>query len=260
MFLCAQTALFLTSVKEMMKSLIFVKTKEKQPLLCHISIILRTFADKLLFNKYMDNKKNKFIAVAYKLYTGEGDERHLVEETKQGQPFSFISGFGFALDKFEDIITETAQGQDFSFTLTKDEAYGDYHDDYVLDLERDVFSINGHFDHEHIYKDAIVPLQNEEGHRFNGRVVEVGEEKVKIDLNHPLAGETLHFKGTVLENRDATEAEVNHLMKHLAGGCGCGSCGGDCGGNCGGDCGGCGDDGCEHEHHHEGGCGCGHCH
>ena len=140
----------------------------------------------------------------------------------------------------------------YNITLVIDEAYGDYHDEYVLDLERDVFSINGHFDHEHIYKNAIVPLQNEEGHRFNGRVLEVGEDKVKVDLNHPLAGEELHFEGTVLENRDATEAEIQHLMKHLTGGCG-GNCG-DCGGGC--------DDGCDcdHDHHHDGGCSCGHCH
>ncbi|MBR6417770.1 MAG: FKBP-type peptidyl-prolyl cis-trans isomerase [Bacteroidales bacterium] len=191
----------------------------------------------------MEEKKNKYVAVAYKLYTTDENGSHLVEETKEGQPFSFISGFGFALDKFEEIIVQTPQGQEFDFTLSQEEAYGEYHDDYVLDLARDVFSINGKFDHEHIYKDAIVPLQNEEGQRFNGRVLEVGEEKVKIDLNHPLAGESLHFKGQVLENRDATEAEVNQLVKHLTGGCGCGSCGGDCGGNCGGNCG-------------EGGCGC----
>ena len=191
----------------------------------------------------MEEKKNKYVAVAYKLYTTDENGSHLVEETKEGLPFSFISGFGFALDKFEEIIVQTPQGQEFDFTLSQEEAYGEYHDDYVLDLARDVFSINGKFDHEHIYKDAIVPLQNEEGQRFNGRVLEVGEEKVKIDLNHPLAGESLHFKGQVLENRDATEAEVNQLVKHLTGGCGCGSCGGDCGGNCGGNCG-------------EGGCGC----
>ena len=191
----------------------------------------------------MEEKKNKYVAVAYKLYTTDENGSHLVEETKEGLPFSFISGFGFALDKFEEIIVQTPQGQEFDFTLSQEEAYGEYHDDYVLDLARDVFSINGKFDHEHIYKDAIVPLQNEEGQRFNGRVLEVGEEKVKIDLNHPLAGESLHFKGQVLENRDATEAEVNQLVKHLTGGCGCGSCGGDCGSNCGGNCG-------------EGGCGC----
>ena len=195
----------------------------------------------------MDNQKNKYVAVSYKLYTNDETGRHLVEETREGQPFCFISGFGFALDKFEQIITATPQGEKFNFTLSVDEAYGAYQQEYVLDLERETFCINGHFDHEHIYKDAIVPLQNEEGHRFNGRVLEVGEEKVKIDLNHPLAGEALHFEGTVLENRDATEEEISHLMKHLAGGCGC-NCG-DCEGGCD-----------SHEHHHDGECGCGHCH
>ena len=47
----------------------------------------------------MEEKKNKYVAVAYKLYTTDENGSHLVEETKEGQPFSFISGFGFALDK-----------------------------------------------------------------------------------------------------------------------------------------------------------------
>lgn len=190
----------------------------------------------------MENQKNKYVAVAYKLYTNDENGKHLIEETKDGQPFNFISGFGFALDKFEELITNTPQGEDFNFTLTKEEAYGDYHDDYIIELGRDIFSIDGRFDSEHIYKDAIVPLQNQEGQRFNGRVLEVGTEQVKIDLNHPLAGEELHFEGTVLENRDATEAEINQLVKHLTGGCS--GCGGSCSGNCGGSCGDCGEGGC----------------
>ena len=193
----------------------------------------------------MENKTNKYMAVSYRLYTCDDNGKHLVEETKEGQPFQFISGFGIALDAFEELVTKTAEGEPFSLSLTKEQAYGDYRQDFVLDLERETFCINGHFDHEHIYKDAIVPLQNEEGHRFNGRVLEVGEEKVKIDLNHPLAGETLLFEGNVVVNRDATEEEVNHLVKHLTGGCGC-SCD-DCEG------------GCEGHDHHEG-CGCGHRH
>ena len=189
----------------------------------------------------MDNKNNKFVAVSYRLYSIDDSGRHLVEETKEAQPFTFISGFGITLDAFEANILPLATGQEFSFQLSKDQAYGDYHDDYVLDLDRQMFFVDGRFDGEHIYKDAIVPLQNEEGQRFNGRVVEVGSEKVKIDLNHPLAGETLLFEGHIVESRDATEQEVNSLIKHLTGGCGggCGgNCGGDCGGSCGGDCGG----------------------
>ena len=63
-------------------------------------------------------------------------------------------------------------------------------------------------------------------------------------------GKTLNFKGEIKENRDATEEEIQHLIKHLTGGCsGCGHHHGD------GECGGCGD-----HHEHGDGCGCGHCH
>ena len=200
----------------------------------------------------MENK-NRFMSISYKLYIDEDGAKRLVEETKDGQPFQFISGFGIALDAFEQQLTSLEVGAVFDFALTKDQAYGDYHDELLMELERDVFSINGHFDHEHVYQDAIIPLQNEEGNRFYGHVVEIGEEKVKVDLNHPLAGETLYFKGEVLENREATEDEIDHLMKHLAGGCGghCGDCEGGCGHDHDHDC-------CDH--HHEDGCGCGHCH
>ena len=200
----------------------------------------------------MENK-NRFMSISYKLYIDEDGAKRLVEETKAGQPFQFISGFGIALDAFEQQLTSLEVGAAFDFALTKDQAYGDYHDELLMELERDVFSINGHFDHEHVYQDAIIPLQNEEGNRFYGHVVEIGEEKVKVDLNHPLAGETLYFKGEVLENREATEDEINHLMKHLTGGCGghCGDCEGGCGHDHSHEC-------CDHQH--EDGCGCGHCH
>ena len=198
----------------------------------------------------MENSKNRFMSISYSLYIDEDGNKRLVEKTNEGQPFQFISGFGIALDSFENEMIPLAKGASFDFSLTKDQAYGDYRNELVQELGREVFSINGHFDHEHIFQDAIIQMQNEEGNRFNARVLEVGEEKVKIDLNHPLAGETLYFKGEVLENREATEDEINHLMKHLTGGCGggCASCNHDCEGDC------------DHEHNHEGGCGCGHCH
>lgn len=200
----------------------------------------------------MENN-NRFVSISYSLYIDEDGEKRLVEKTTDDKPFELITGFGIALDSFEQQVTPLEKGAKFDFSLTKDEAYGDYRDDLLMELGRDVFSINGHFDHEHVYQDAVIQMQNDEGNRFYGRVVEVGEEKVKIDLNHPLAGETLYFKGEVLENREATEDEINHLMKHLTGGCGghCGDCEGGCGHDHSHEC-------CNHQH--EDGCGCGHCH
>ena len=184
------------------------------------------------------DKKNQYIEVSYQLYVDGEQGQEMMEEASKERPFQFITGYGVALDAFEQQVAGLAKGDSFDFAIPKEQAYGDYDEEHVLDLEREIFCINGHFDHEHIYEDAIIPLQNENGQRFYGRVVEVGEEKVKVDLNHPLAGETLYFKGTVLESREATAKEIEHLAAHLSGDCSCGchhdhDCSGDCEGGCG---------------------------
>ena len=197
----------------------------------------------------MEKKHNMFMAVSYTLYTVDGENREKIEEAPTTKPFEFISGFGVTLDDFEKNIVELEPGAQFDFELTKEQAYGDYEEERVLDLDRSIFQINGHFDHENIFVDAIVPLQNEEGNRFYGRVMDITDDKVKMDLNHPLAGKTLNFKGRVLEKREASNQEIQNLVNFLSGegGCGCGDCGG-----------GCGDHECDGHHDH--GCGCGHCH
>ena len=126
--------------------------------------------------KIMDKPQNKYIAVAYKLYTAENGESNLVEEATEERPFQFISGFGVTLDAFEKEIAGLEPGAEFDFELTKDEAYGDYEEAHVLDLDREMFCINGHFDHEHIFKDAVVPLQNADGNRFFGRVLDISDD------------------------------------------------------------------------------------
>ena len=197
----------------------------------------------------MENKHNMFVAVSYTLYTVDGEKKEKIEEAPASKPFEFITGFGVTLDEFEKQIAQLDKGADFEFQLSKEQAYGDFEQERVLDLDRSIFQINGHFDHENIFEGAVVPLQNEDGNRFYGRVLEIGADKVKMDLNHPLAGKTLCFSGKVIDKREATNQEIQNLVNFLSGehscgcGCGCDDCGGDC-----------------DDHHRDGGCGCGHCH
>ena len=196
----------------------------------------------------MDNKQNnKYISVSYQLYSiDDNGAKHLEEQTQQGRPFQFISGFGFALDAFERQVSALEQGAKFDFTLTPAEAFGEYDAEGVHKLKRELFTINDHFDHENIYAGAVITLMDAEEHRFMARVMKVEDDGVTIDTNHPLAGQTLQFTGVVLENRDATNEELQHMLNHMGHeGCGC-----DCD-----DC-----EGHDHEHHHGHECGCGHCH
>lgn len=228
----------------------------------------------------MYKKQNKYVAVAYKLYAISDGNTEMVEEATADKPFQFITGFGITLDEFENQVYDIEKGGAFDFHLTCEQAYGQHEQDRVLALEKSVFSINGHFDHDNIYKDAVVPLQNEDGNRFLGLVLDVTDDNVVIDLNHPLAGCELNFKGTVIENREATNAEIEGMLNRMseeAGGCCCHHdhnhdgehecCGGHGHGECGHHhhdgnhecCGGHGHGECGH-HHHDGECCGGHHH
>lgn len=186
---------------------------------------------------------NKYVTVAYELYTDNDKGIHeLVEKAPIEHPFQFISGLGIALDSFENKILALTEGEAFDFVLKVDEAYGPYEQDHVIELPKETFAINGRFDKDMVYPGAVLPLVNADGMRFQGLVLELKDNTVIIDLNHPLAGKGLHFKGQVVTMRDATNEEIQALINHE----GC-NCGGDCEGGCEGGCGG---------HHHEHGEGC----
>ena len=196
----------------------------------------------------MDQKKNRFLSVVYELYTVADGKTTLEEQTGTERPFEFITGFGIALDAFEQKLMDVEKGTKFDFTLEPTEAFGEYIPEGKHKLSRDIFSINGHFDHDNIFEGAVITLMGEDDQRFMAKVLKIEEDGVTVDTNHPLAGKSLQFKGEVFENREATDEEIQHLIKHLTGGCsGCGHH----------------HEGCDHEgcgHDHEDGCGCGHCH
>ena len=185
---------------------------------------------------------NAVVNAEYELYVdGENGELELMERATSEQPLNFIYGIGMMLPKFEQNLNGLETGDSFDFTISNEEAYGPYDDEAVIELERAVFEIDGKLDEEMVFEGNVVPLMDSEGNRLQAQVVSVNDTHVTVDLNHPLAGENLHFKGKVIEVREATEEELNAL---LGGGCGCGD--------------GCGDDcGCNDDHNHSHGCGCG---
>ncbi len=179
----------------------------------------------------METAENKYITVAYKMYMTEDGEREFGEEATMEHPFQFISGLGLTLDAFENAVKDLQEGEEFDFTIPCADAYGEYDEEHVLELPKEIFLIDGKFDSERIVPDAVIPLMTSEGQRINGTVVEVKDNVVVMDMNHPLAGCDLNFVGKVVTNRPATNEEVAEMARVLSGGCGggCGSCGGGCG-------------------------------
>lgn len=181
---------------------------------------------------------NKYITVAYRLYTIEDSEEdeEPVEVANRRHPFQFISGLNLVLPLFESNIVNLESGDEFDFIIPCKDAYGEFNEELMFDVPETVFMVDGKIDFNYVHEGAVVPMMGEDGSRFNATIIELKKDAVTIDLNHPRAGQDLHFKGNVIESRPATNEEISEMLNTTSE---CAGCGGECGsGGCGG-CGGC---------------------
>ncbi|MDR1161239.1 MAG: FKBP-type peptidyl-prolyl cis-trans isomerase [Tannerellaceae bacterium] len=179
---------------------------------------------------------NKFVSVTYDLNVGEDEERELMERATTEAPLRFIFGTGMMLPAFEDELKGLEVGSAFDFTISPADGYGDFKEEYMMELPKTIFEIEGRFDSDMVKEGNTVPMMDADGNRMNGSVMEVKEDVVVMDFNHPLAGETLHFTGEVIDVHDPTEEEIASMSS--GGGCSCGcGCGED---DCSTGCNGCG--------------------
>lgn len=198
--------------------------------------------------------KYAMVTLTYNLHVDD-ENGELVEQATEAHPLQFLYGAGAMLPKFESQLAGLREGEPFNIKLGKNDAYGEVNEDAVVELPKHVFIVGGNFDNELVKIGNTVPMMSSNGQRLNGLVLEVNDDVVTMDFNHPLAGEDLYFSGKVMALREASDEEVAQILSGSHGGCGCGSgSGGGCGSGCGDE--GCSDDSCGTEHSH-GGCGCG---
>lgn len=182
-------------------------------------------------------EKNRVVSLVYELRVDDS-KGEVIESLTDEKPLTFIFGNGSLLPKFEDNINGLKVGDKFNFGLKSEDAYGLATEDAVVDIPKNVFEVEGEFDEEMVKVGNAIPMMDGDGNRLNGVVVEVNHETVKMDFNHPLAGDDLYFSGKVTDIRDATSEELTHghIHGHSHGGGGCGegceSDGGGCCGNC----------------------------
>jgi len=157
----------------------------------------------------MKIKPQHVVSLTYDLYVDQDGSEVLEESATQEQPLTFLFGAGQMLPKFEENLSELSTGDDYEFRLSAADAYGEYDEEAVANLPLEMF--NG-TDVPEI--GSILPLQDNNGNRFQGQVVSVSEDSVIVDLNHPMAGQELHFKGNILNVRPATPEELSHGHAH----------------------------------------------
>ena len=156
----------------------------------------------------MKIEKNSVVSLRYELINAEGNGEIL---EKVEDPISYLhGGYDGIFPLVEEALHGKRVGDNISVTLQPDDAFGEYEHELVEVEARSAFP-----------EDTAVGMQFEGAPEESDdedfilyTVVEVGDDEVTVDGNHPLAGKTVTFNCTVTSVRPATEEELEHGHVH----------------------------------------------
>jgi len=149
--------------------------------------------------------KDLVVSLAYTLkVAGE-----VVDEADASDPLLYLHGHKNIVPGLESALAGMKVGESKTVVVKPKDGYGDYNEDDVEIVPRSEFP-------EEIPLKAGVEIliEDEEGDEASATIVEVTQDKVKLDFNHPLAGKELQFEVTVLDLRLPTEDELEHGHAH----------------------------------------------
>ena len=161
----------------------------------------------------MEISKNKIASLSYTL---KNDDGQILDQADKEKPFLYMHGTGGIIKGLENALENKSVNDSFNLIVAPEDAYGKRDPSLTEAVPRTMFE--GISD-ENLVAGAQFHAQTGHGKQII-TIADIEGDMVKIDANHPLAGETLHFDVEVLDIRDATEDEIAHGHPHMPGGCG----------------------------------------
>jgi len=148
-----------------------------------------------------------------------------VIDSSGAKPLEYLQGHHNIIPGLERALTGMQVGEARDVEVAPADAYGEYDPDAVYVLPKSQFPPSFNLE-----IGAALRVRADDGHVLSARIVHIDGDNVKIDLNHPLAGKTLHFRASIAAVRPATEDEL--AAGRLGGSCSsCGTSDG-CSGSC----------------------------
>lgn len=136
-------------------------------------------------------KENNTVKVHY---TGKLADGQVFDTSEGKEPLAFTLGEGRLIPGFEKGLIDMKLNEKKTINLTKDEAYGDPREDLIIEVPKSELP-------QEMTPEVGMGLvsRTPEGQEMNLMVVEVRDETVVLDGNHPLAGKDLIFDLEVVE-------------------------------------------------------------
>lgn len=147
------------------------------------------------------------VSLDYVLSLADGQE---IDRSESDFPLQFVQGRGQIISGLESKLYGLAIGEQKQVTVAPSDGYGEIDPDDFADFQRDAFPQDFDFKEG----EDIQVQDPDSGQMKTAYVSEIGPDTVKLDFNHPLAGETLHFEVTVVALRMPTAEELAHGHVH----------------------------------------------
>jgi len=158
-------------------------------------------------NKALTVANDMVVSLEYTLRL-EGDTE-VFESSEGEEPLEFIQGRGHIVPGLEQALYGMAVGQKKQVVVQPEDGYGELDSDAFERVPRDAFP-----DTLELEVGMELELEDDEGETFDACIAELAGDTVMLDLNHPLAGETLYFDVEVIGIRPATAEELEHDHVH----------------------------------------------
>jgi FKBP-type peptidyl-prolyl cis-trans isomerase SlyD len=150
--------------------------------------------------------KGSVVSVDYELHLGDGK---VVDASTPGSPLAYIHGEAQIVPGLERALEGLAAGDARQVVVSPEDGYGEHDARGVQEMPRNAFPEGAE-----LTAGMELAARGEGGETVPFVIREVKPHSVVIDLNHPLAGKTLHFDVTIREIREATEEELTHGHVH----------------------------------------------
>ncbi|MGO2011036.1 MAG: FKBP-type peptidyl-prolyl cis-trans isomerase [Pseudoalteromonas sp.] len=152
---------------------------------------------------------NKVVKMHYSVMDNNDNT---IDNSFGGEPLTLIVGTGYLIQGLESALLDKEAGDKFSASIEPKDGYGERHDELMQAVPKSLFE----------------GMEIEVGMQFKAStddgdqsvmIIEIQDENVIVDGNHPLSGITLNFDVEILEVRDATEEELAHGHVHTEESC-----------------------------------------
>ena len=153
--------------------------------------------------------KDKVVLMHYTLKNDAGD---VIDSSDGADPLPFLQGHGNIIPGLESALEGSKVGDKLEVSIKPEEGYGVRMKDAIQEIPSS--ALKGV---DEVKVGMQLQSQDQDGNAFLVNVTKIEDDKITVDANHPLAGETLHFSVSIESIRKAEAEELSHGHVHADG-------------------------------------------